>query len=192
MSEHEQFRLLMERVQAGSEEAARQLVDQYGPQLIRVIRKRLSQSLRAKFDSQDFVQDVWASFFADMPIQKTFDDPAALATFLMRIARNKVIDAYRERVQGVRHNAERELSLEDLQLNENAKAQLPARLPTPSTVAMSREEWQMLLQNQPPHYRRILTLAREGKSAIEIAQELDISARTVRRVIETFLPGLIG
>src|SRR5262249_36628315 len=86
----EDFTALMQRVRSGSQDAAQQLVEQYGQHILRVIRRMLHKKLRSKFDSLDFQQDVWASFFADQP-QKTFDRPEALAAFLAKVARNKVL-----------------------------------------------------------------------------------------------------
>ena len=42
------------------------------------------------------MQDVWASFFTDPPQGLRFDSPNALVTYLAKLARNKVIEAYRE------------------------------------------------------------------------------------------------
>src|SRR4051794_29206209 len=58
---------LRERVRAGDEGAVRELVAVFGPSLLHAARARLPQKLRAKYDSQDIVQDVWASFFGGLP-----------------------------------------------------------------------------------------------------------------------------
>ena len=86
MDDEQDFRDLMRQVQAGSEEAARRLCDVYGSHILRVVRRRLPDHLRSKFDSIDFVQDVWASFFADPPQELGFDNPNALVAYLVRRA----------------------------------------------------------------------------------------------------------
>jgi hypothetical protein len=53
------FQSLMRCVQEGSEDAARQVFERYGPHIIGVIR-RLSLEMRSLFDSPDFTQDVGA------------------------------------------------------------------------------------------------------------------------------------
>src|SRR5438093_3787651 len=58
-----EFTALMERVRRGSNGAAEELVARYGAHILRVVRAKLSKKLRPKFDSADFVQSVWASFF---------------------------------------------------------------------------------------------------------------------------------
>jgi RNA polymerase sigma-70 factor (ECF subfamily) len=179
---------LIERIRAGDAAAARELVEKYGSYLLRVVRHRLHRRMRSKFDSQDFVQDVWASFFADLPNLETAWTSESLITLLQRMAQHKVVDAVRARMVRGRHNVNREA----VSLNDSRAAvseQLPARQATPSTAAMSREEWERLLHRQPLVYRHILMLRRDGKTIDQIAAELDLSERTVRRVIEKYLPG---
>src|SRR5205823_8032332 len=86
-SKEEMVRLLDEAA-AGSEEAARQLTAQYGTYLHLAVRRWLHRRMRSMFDSVDFVQDVWASFFASGFDRETFTHPAQLINFLQEMARN--------------------------------------------------------------------------------------------------------
>src|SRR5262249_14283511 len=61
----QELRGLMERIRAGSQEAARELCDRYGSHILRVVRRKLDKKLRSKFDSVDFLQSVWTSFFVN-------------------------------------------------------------------------------------------------------------------------------
>lgn len=180
------FPALMERVRASSEEAARELVDRYGDHILRVVRRKLHQKLRPKFDSADFVQAVWTSFFAMPMHQVHFERPEDLAAFLMRLARNKVVDAVRQRLQTARYDIERERSLDGSQAP--ACGNLPGREPTASQVAMAREEWERYLEQQPDHHRRVLQSVHRGRSPEEIARELNVSLRTVYRVLRHMKP----
>ncbi|MCA9151905.1 MAG: hypothetical protein KDA92_21530, partial [Planctomycetales bacterium] len=54
------FSHLLEQVRQGSDEAAWDLVETYGPHVLRTIRRTLSREIRGKFDSDDFAQAVWA------------------------------------------------------------------------------------------------------------------------------------
>src|ERR1051326_6827453 len=63
--DNQRFRALMRAAEGGSEEAARELYETYVKYVLRCVRHRLWHRLRSKFDSQDFVQQVWASFFDD-------------------------------------------------------------------------------------------------------------------------------
>jgi RNA polymerase sigma factor (sigma-70 family) len=180
------FTDLMQRVRAGSQEAARSLVEQYGDHILRVVRRRLHRKLRSKFDSLDFQQDVWASFFADQP-QKTFERPEALAAFLAKLARNKVLMAVRQRCRLQKYNVHREHSLDGSAACQAGGVAAPE--PTPSQLAVAREKWDQLLEGRPPRHQHILILLRQGYTHKQIAQELGVDERTVRRVVRKYGPG---
>lgn len=176
-----EFRRLMERVLLGDEAAASELLRIYGPAVQSAVRRNLNKQIRSKFDSIDFVQDVWKSFFANPPGQDAFLDPKRLVAFLTRMARNKVIDETRRRMAGQKFNVNREHSLDNSSVG--GPDQVPAKQPTPSEVCTGREEWDRLLAGQPAVYRHILMLLRDGKKPQEIADDLSISKRTVHRAI---------
>jgi RNA polymerase sigma-70 factor (ECF subfamily) len=181
------FQDLMQQVIAGSEEAAAVLLRDYEPILIRAIRKRLDKRLRSKFDSIDFAQDVWASFFADDQRKRNFQTPEELLGFLTRVAQYKVADKNRQRTRLQKYNVTREQSMDDsTRFDRN---NLVGDHPTPSQIVMSQEEWTEFLRKQPLVHRRIFILLRDGKTATEIAAELDISAKTVRRVADQWTSG---
>src|SRR5437868_2232302 len=96
------FQRLMERLRSGAADAPGELLDRYGAHVLRVIRHRLDQRLRQEFDSADFLQDVWKSFFQAPPPGRTFDRPEALIAYLAQVARHKVVDACRRRATHMR------------------------------------------------------------------------------------------
>lgn len=185
--ESREFAGLMRRVCAGSQGAAGVLVDRYGPHILRIVRRKLNRSLRAKFDSDDFVQAVWASFFA-LPLDRyNFEQSEALVGFLFHLARNKVVEAVRQRLQTQKYNINRERALDE---GETRPADtIVAREPSPSEIAIAREEWDRLLAAQPEHYQQILMALRAGETQQSIAQQLGLNERTVRRVIRKIAPG---
>lgn len=173
---------LIEQIRHGSETASGDLVSRYGTHILRVVRRRLARELRPKFDSQDFVQAVWASFFAILPTRSAFEDPDDLIALLSQLAQHKVIEAVRQRLQSRKYNLNRECSLDPDEL-------LPAedmdpRQPNPSDVAIAREEWERLLGQQPVRYQRILELLRAGHGHVEVAKELGVNEKTIRRIID--------
>lgn len=174
------FVRLIAKVQAGDEAAARKLYERYGPLIVRAVRRRLHARLRSKFDSIDFAQDVWASFFANAVDKYDLSSPAQLVTLLTTMARNKVAETARTRTRRQKYNIHREDSLEG---RFGGAENLPAVQQTPSQIVMGREAWDQLLARLPPVYRRILLLLREGQSPEMIAQDLGLSPRTVQRVI---------
>src|SRR5262249_44620270 len=85
------------RIHDGDEDAARELLTRYEAEVRLVVRRQLPRLLRSRFDSLDFLQSVWGSFF--FRIRTTgaaeFRDSRHLVGFLARAAKNKVIDEYR-------------------------------------------------------------------------------------------------
>lgn len=175
------FTRLLAQVQAGDEDAARQVCERYGPHIIRAVRRRLHARLRSKFDSTDFSQDVWASFFTKVVEKCDLDNPEDLIRLLTAMARNKVLLALRARTRRQKRDIHREVSLED----KPGGSKLAGAQQTPSQIAMGEEAWHQLLAKQPPVTRRILLLLRRGTSHERIAAELGISLRTVQRLLRT-------
>lgn len=171
------FADLMRRVGDRSDEAARELVERFGPRILRMVRRRLPRALRTKYDSVDFVQAVWASFFVLPPERLQFDSPDALGPYLGEMAAHKVIDAVRQRLEGAKYDAQREQIVAD-GLNELAKS-----MPSPEAIAIAREEWQKVLRNEPSHNQRMLKALGEGKNAEEVAREHGFSRKTVQRLV---------
>ena len=77
---------LMRRLGEGSQEAAWELVDRYGEDIRRTVRRVLCIKLRPKFDSLDFVQLVWNSFFRARANFDRFHRPEELAAYLAAMA----------------------------------------------------------------------------------------------------------
>jgi RNA polymerase sigma factor (sigma-70 family) len=172
------FQQLLRDAQAGCDTAARELLETYGPHVVRAVRRNLNRSIRSKFDSADFAQAVWASFFAQLQDHQEFAHPQALLGYLTTMARNKVVDESRRRLTSHKYDVKLEQPLpgED-------DARMNGREPTASQVAVADELWDRLIAGQPPHYQAILRLRRDGLTNGEIAQQLSISEKTVRRLI---------
>jgi hypothetical protein len=108
-----------------------------------------------------------------------------LVAFLTRVARNKVTEANRQRLVTQKFNVNRELSLDNSFCG--GPAAVVAEQPTPSEVVSRGEQWARVLEGQPLVYRRIMHLLRDGKELVEIARELKLHPRTIRRVAEKLL-----
>src|SRR4051794_15485658 len=72
------------RIQAGDEEAARELLARYEAEVRLVVRRQLPRLLRSRFDSLDFLQSVWGSFFHRVRTTgpAEFEDSRHLVAFL--------------------------------------------------------------------------------------------------------------
>ena len=169
------------RIQAGDEAAARELLSRYEAEVRLVVRRQLPRLLRSRFDSLDFLQSVWGSFFQRVRTgPNEFEDSRHLVAFLARAAKNKVIDEYR-RAASRKQDMHRE---EPLWVDGGRPKDLPADTDSPSDVAEAREVFSRLKELLPEDRRTILELKAEGLSSREIGERLAISERTVQRVLE--------
>jgi RNA polymerase sigma factor (sigma-70 family) len=175
------FGELLHRARQGSDAAAWDLVEAYGPYVLRTIRRTLSREIRGKFDSDDFAQAVWASFFGSPERLEGVTEPRQLVGLLATMARNKVIDEMRRRFQTQRYAVRREQPLAE---RSDSPHQLKSREPSPSQFAIARERWMRLLQAQPEHYRQVIRLKLMGKTNRSIAQQLGVNEKTVKRVLD--------
>lgn len=175
------FQALLRLVQEGSPDAARELTETYGPHIIKCVRRILRPELRSKFDSVDFLQQVWKSIFEEPDKLSELRTQKELINFLCAVTRHKVADEARRR-QTLKHDLRRQVRLHDYW--DLAGPHPVSRDPTPSSVAMHNERFDALLEGQPPQVRVIIELRYEGWTFREIAERLGVHERTVRRVIE--------
>ena len=176
------FEDLLAQAREGSDEAARELVELYGPHVLRTVRRTLSREIRGKYDSQDFVQAVWASFFTAPEQFDGVTGPQQLVGLLAAMARNKVIDEVRRRLQTQKFSVRRERSIADIQ--KTLPDSLASRDPTPSQFAIARERWVRMLRRQPERHRQVIRMRLMGRTTGSIAKTLGISERTVQRVMD--------
>jgi RNA polymerase sigma factor (sigma-70 family) len=176
-----EFADLMNRVRQGSEEAARTVVERYGSHIRRVVRRRLSPSLRPQFDSLDFEQSVWASFFASPRERYKFETADDLIGFLARVAHHKVIETFRART-GPKRDVNRETRL-GLGPDDGPQPETP-RTDSPSKAAMANEQWERLLAHAPVKYHPVLEMLRQGYGHKEIAEQLGFHPKAVQRLVQ--------
>jgi RNA polymerase sigma-70 factor (ECF subfamily) len=171
------------RIQSGDEAAARELLARYESEVRLVVRRQLPRLLRSRFDSLDFLQSVWGSFFRRIRSAKgpaEFEDSRHLVAFLARAAKNKVIDEYR-RAASHKHNMHRE---EPLWGEGGRPRDVADSIDSPSEVAEANEALGRMRELVPEEKRSILELKAEGYSSKDIGERLGISERTVQRVLE--------
>ncbi len=177
----DEFQSLLRQAGEGSDEATRKLIDCYTPHILRAVRKKLNKAMRAKFDSTDFTQAVWASFFTGTEQRARFQRPEDLVGYLAAIAHNKVIDELRRHLQAEKYNVNRERSLNDSRLH--LPKSIADRGPSPSQVAAGKELWDNLTEGLPERYCQALEMRRAGHSYEQIAQQIGLNERSVRRII---------
>lgn len=176
------FNELIERLRDNSEDAAFELFELCKYRVYAAVRRRLNRQMRTKFDSQDFVQDMWASFFTNIAQISRFTTEEELIGFLIRIAGNKVADEYRKRFKTEKHDINRERYLGETL--SSLTFDVVSSDPSPSAEAIANERWDQMLNQMPPVYKQILQLRRDGATMQEIADQIKVSERTVRRILK--------
>jgi RNA polymerase sigma-70 factor (ECF subfamily) len=169
------------QIRDGDEDAARELLRRYEAEVRLVVRRQLPRLLRSRFDSLDFLQSVWGSFFKRVrggPAE--FEDSRHLVAFLARAAKNKVIDEYR-RAASLKQDMHRE---EPLYVEGDRPREVTDAGETPSQIAEAHETFGRLRDLVPEARRDILDLKAQGLSSREIGDQLGLSERTIQRVLE--------
>lgn len=178
MDQNSDFQKLLHRVRAGDQTAFAEMLDRFGPAIRAAVRRRLPDRLRQEFDSLDFVQEVWASFCAISSEQMTFLQPDALAAFLARVAKNKVVDVVRQRFGTMAHDITKVQPI-----SEEANEFLVATDPSPSQWVIADEKRAALKRKLDLGQQALLERLEEGYTLNEIAELLGVSLSTVNRLV---------
>jgi RNA polymerase sigma factor (sigma-70 family) len=165
---------LLARLNAGDEAALQEMFVSIEPFMRMVIRRRISSGMRAKFDSGDVVQSVWANFVGNRERWNCkFENLEQFRAYMIRMACNRLIDRFRKHRMSVLHKA-----------TKNDSRDLPAdRNPRVSEEFYAAELWEQMRQNCPPAHYDLLVLKRYGASIAEIAQQTNLNEGSVRRVL---------
>jgi RNA polymerase sigma-70 factor (ECF subfamily) len=167
---------LLDQLNSGDARAAEQVFRTYEPYLRMLVRRQLRTPLRAKFDSMDVVQSVWADVLEGVrEAGWHFNDRAHLQAFLVRLAKNRFIDRCRKH-----RNA---LALEEPLVDELPPASIASAEPRPSEVAQRNELWDQMLSLCPPAHHELLRMKRQGLSLAEIAARTALHESSVRRIL---------
>jgi RNA polymerase sigma-70 factor (ECF subfamily) len=174
------IRQLLDRIKNGDEDAARELLARYESKVRMVVRRRLPRLLRQRFDSIDFLQSVWGSFFHRIRTgENDIEGERSLIAFLAWAARNKVVDEFRHAATQ-KQDVRRERSMERASLHDRAFEVVD----TPSQLVQARETYQRLRDQLPEERRAVIELKAAGYSCGEIGERLGLSERTVQRIVE--------
>ena len=176
---------LIARAKAGDETAIREFVSRFEPEVRMMVRGRLPRMLRTQFDSMDFVQAVWQSFFADLrSSSRQFENVHHLGGFLAGVARNKVYEEHRRLTRTKKHALAREQSLYVRRGSREVELALISPEPTPSQAVQASERLAQLVARCSPLEAQVITLRHQEMTFDEIARRTGVSERSVRRIID--------
>ena len=167
---------LLVRLNSGDSAAAEQVFVKFVPYLRTIVRRQISTRMRAKFDSSDIVQSVWADLIVGFREARWhFQDRGHLQAFLVKATQNRFLDRLRQQKSPLAH--ERHLTAADEDQMTNP------RTPRPSQEVRVDELWGELVKTCSETQRVVLELKRQGKSLAEIAALTGYHESSVRRIL---------
>jgi RNA polymerase sigma factor (sigma-70 family) len=176
---------LIARAKAGDETAIGEFLTRFEPEVRIMVRSRLPRMLRTQFDSMDFVQAVWQSFFADLrSSSQQFENVHHLRGFLAGVARNKVYEEHRRLTRTKKHALAREQSLYVRRGSREVELALISPEPTASQAVQASDRLAQLVARCSPLEVQVITLRRQEMTFDEIARRTGVSERSVRRIID--------
>jgi RNA polymerase sigma-70 factor (ECF subfamily) len=176
MTNAETLRTLLDRVRAGDQRAATELVRRYEPALRRLVRLRLrDRQLRRFLDSSDVCQAVLLRFFVRVATGRyELETPEQLLKLLATLARNQVInEALRQ--QAAKRDCRRVVAAGA----EEGEAVAPGS--SPSQHVAGEELLEQARRVLGPDEWHLLQLRQEGREWADIAGQLGGTAEGLRK-----------
>lgn len=176
---------LLAKLAAGDATAMSQVLFPFGSYLRLVVRRQLSDRLRAKFDSADVVQSVWVHVLRRWRARGLqFTNRAHLRAYLVLEVRHRLTD----RLRHYRTALERERPLA-----VGVPGVLPpSPRPRPSELVQAADLWERLLALCPPAHHELLRLKRQGLSLAELAERTGMHPDSIRRVLRQLARRLVA
>jgi RNA polymerase sigma-70 factor (ECF subfamily) len=184
MPEDASFADLLARLRAGDDSAAALVVGQFTYRLVALARNHLSRDILRKEDPEDVLQSVFKSFFLRYAEgQFRLEDRDSLWALLVSLTLHKC--GHRaEYFRAARRDVRREARLSPLRDTSDPDWGALAREPTPVEAARLGETVERLLGGLEPHQRQIVQRSLEGETVAQISIQLDVTERTVQRVLK--------
>jgi DNA-directed RNA polymerase specialized sigma24 family protein len=175
-------------LQAGDPAAVERLWQRYFPRLAGLARTKLPGAVRRVADEEDVASSALASFcrHAEQGRFPEVRDRDSLWRLLVVITSRKAAHQVRDQTCPRRGGgAVVSLPVAGSAEEDSVLCEALSREPTPELAAQMEEEYQRLLGALPEELRRVAVLKMEGHSNDEIAGELGVADRTVKRRLES-------
>jgi RNA polymerase sigma factor (sigma-70 family) len=189
MPDDEGFTDLMARAKAGDQAAIREFLSRFDREVQMMVRALLPKKLRNQYDSVDFAQAVWQSFFSDLPQEAPeFENARHLRKYLAGVVRNKVHEQHRRLTRSQKYDIWREERLYIRKGGQDVPREVVSPDPSPSQAAQASDRLAQLTAGRSQHEVDVIRLRRQGMTFEEIASVTGIKERTARRIIESARP----
>jgi RNA polymerase sigma factor (sigma-70 family) len=190
MAERDPFQEVMARLRSGDDEAAAAVFQRFVGQLVALSERKLSASVRHRVDVEGAVQSAYRSFFrrqgrGEFTLESWDELWSLLAVITLRKCAKQC-----EKLHTARRDVAREVRWRD----GSGLCHLDTA-PSPFEAAMLAELVESLFHALDEDDRQVVEHLLAGYTAAEIAEKLDCSERTVRRVrhrAKSRLLGLVG
>lgn len=162
------------------EALADELYRRYATRLWTMAQKRIAHRFGARVAAEDVVQSVFRTFFRRARDgMLVWDGAETLWRLLVRMTLCKVGQQIR------RHQAERrDVGREVVSLDDDVALEAVSQEPTPAEAAIFAEEVEAMFEPLDETKAEMLRLSLEGCSTAEVAEKLQCSRWTVRRVLD--------
>jgi RNA polymerase sigma-70 factor (ECF subfamily) len=182
MPDPRESRELVAQWRAGDQDAARQLFDRYVDRLVGLARRRMGTQLARRVDPQDVVQSVFRTVFARLKDgQFHIEEQDDLCKLLMRVTVHKTLRQVEFHTAAKRNPG---LEADQGSASQDRVMDLLDREPPPEAVVAFLDELEHFLNQLGPLERQVIELRLQGHSNEEIAAQLGVIDRRVRRIIE--------
>jgi RNA polymerase sigma factor (sigma-70 family) len=186
MPDDDNFIDLMARAKSGDQAAIRAFFSRFDREVQMMVRARLPRKLRNQYDSADFAQAVWQSFFSDLPADAPdFENERHLRQYLAGAVRNKVHEQHRRLTRTRKYNIWREERLYIRRGNQDVPREVVSPDPSPSQAAQASDRLEQLTAGRSQREVDVIRLRRQGLTFAEIASVTGVNERTARRIIES-------
>lgn len=173
---------LIERLRKGDDEAARQLYQKYVQRLLNLARTHLSRQFNSRLDPEDVVQSVYRTIFRRVQDGRfEFDADDDLCGLLVRTTLNKVWNKVRHHKAGKRA-VQRERTSGDQELPGAGLVEQLSRGPGTTEAIIFADLMESVLARLDEREQQVLQLKLEGHTQQEIADQMGVTDRTVRRI----------
>ena len=174
--------VLIDLWRQGDQNAARQIVERYCDRMLMLARRRISERLASRVDPDDILQSVFRTFFRRLKDgQFVFEEQDDLCKLLTRITLHKTL-----RQVAFHKAAKRDPNLEMGQGDQQREQLLAVldREPTAEATVAFLDQLEHFLRKLDDQTKRIIEMRLEGYTNDEIAKELGIYDRKIRRAVE--------
>lgn len=181
--EQDRWEKLIHGLRAGDRDATQAFWDQYGELLQQVAEKHLAGGLRRRVGPEDVVQSACRTFLRRAKGGEfRLEDSEGLWRLLCAITLNKIREQARFHLRRKR-GLDQEAPLEGPSGEESA-IPIAAPGPSPAEAAEFADQFQNLLESLDEEERLIVDLKLQEFTHDEVAEKLNCSERTVRRVLK--------